>query len=415
MDHKTLKSSLLVNKKWEQIISQTSVTMKLLPLTLDGFSPANDLPTLTRNYQSVTFIGNTNWSQKMREALLKVRKGVTELHLYNCVFLENDFANLIACFPYLKRLTIVWCTLGCYLKFFPLKATMKCLEEVNVTGDAWMLGHIICKLRQLSVSQLHRGDQHVLLKFLNSQTSLKTLALQNISDLFCPRYQGEQIVLNLKFQLQELTLAQLPFVDGNHLLTLLRQAHNCENVDLGFSVIPIAFEYVLKNFHKVTSLLVDADLLPLDETFYYGLKPNTSLKHLKIHGSLASNESLLRLLSNYQKLESLDLLHFYGLCSTDSSLWDLMSELIKEVTWLRIQNCNVFNLALLKLPMLKTFYIGTLGFTNVEAWARLNTYCPNIEKLVINTAPRVWTFPSDAVFQCLKKLNHLEFTSGYAL
>lgn len=416
MDQQTLLSSLQVNKRWLQIISQTPATMKQMPLLLNGnYLYDQKPPKFTRKYQSMTISDNSWWNRRLFKALSKIQNTVTELHLYDCVFYGNDLTDLLTCLPLVKTLSIVCCSLAYPPINFPQKVAMRKLTELTIQGEAWVLDSILCQLEKMCVSQIYHEEQHHLIDFLNWQSRLKSLSLHSINDLFCPRYRNEIVVFYPKFQLRDLSLMRLSFADGNQLIKLLSRAHSCETLSMGYDIPPIALQYVLKNFHNLRSLDMGIELLPTHRSFYYGLKPNTKLTHLRIDGILESNEAFLGLLSHFPFVESLDLMSLDGLCSTDISLWSTMSSMMIKIRFLSMRRCNVFNLTQLKFPLMTSFSVEKIGYTNHEAWEEFNKNNPNLSFLVINSVPRKPKFDAIRVAATLRKLLRLEYFSTHLL
>lgn len=410
MDQLTLLSCLLVNRKWEQIISKTPAIIKQLPLLLTGIDCVESVPKLTRKYQKVTFFTNFYWSKKLEASLFDIGKGVTELHLQDCVFYASDFPNVIKTFPYLEKLTISDCLYGHLDEPDPVVVTMKNLKMCTVIGYPWMLQHINCQLNEFNVLHVTQEDQHLLLNFLNTQMNLKGLVLSQVSHLFCSRAQDEKVDFKMKFQLRYLQLSNLFSVDEKNLMKFLRVTSlNCEVVKLNENVTPNALKFVLRNLHNIKLLEINARLLP-KYFFYFDLKPNKSLKDLKIVGSLDSTESLLGLLSNFPGLLMLNLIKLQGLCSKDMLLWSKMSSLTKGIIKLSVQ--SIGNMTTVKFPFLAELDVDTFDCASKASLVQLNENCPNIQAITIHASNQV--FSSTKLFRSLRKLRTLKYSFANA-
>ena len=418
MDHKTLLSSMQVNKKWLQVISQTPTTMKNMTLTLHDKDLKNrKVPLLTRKYQTVVIKHCYYYRNNIFKALKEINQTVTELHLLNSFFSDNEFVRIIDCFPLVKNLIVI----NCYWSSSQTSSTLKVfpsqLTELTIMGDAWMLSHISSQLECFTASRIYHEDHRYLIDFLNSQEKLKSLTLDNISDLFnltFPNFLNLQpVIFNPKFSLHYLLLKQLPYVDQNELKKLLECAHSCELLSIGYDVPSIVLHYALKNFHNLKYLDIGVEHLPLQTAFYYGLNPNNSLIHLRIDGKLESGKDFLNLIQHYPTVISLDLLMLHGICYKNI-LWQTISKVLKEIQFLQLKRCKSSTLIDLKFPLMKSLVIEKIGVVNNEAWLQLNKNCPNLRSLIINYVSQEVKFEADKVASMLGNLIRLEFYSCYS-
>ncbi|CRK97846.1 CLUMA_CG011222, isoform A [Clunio marinus] len=383
LDKSSLEKSLQVNKRWHEVITQSKVTMNKLPLSiyrqdvLDDFQP----PKLTRKYSRASFVGVKDWNSILK-TLTSIGQSVRELTLNDCIFMGNDFHHLMKSFPMLESLTIEWCS---NLYDLGKSIEMKNLKLLTVVEGGWVFDIIKCRLNYLSVSQIHMDEQQSLISFINNQFTLKSLHLKDISDLFCicntkMKFEAPQF----KFQLSQLSLDSIPYCDTMHLIPLLKQAEHCRQLCLGIDIPSIVFEYVLKNFKELEDLHVDTEQFPIKSSiFYKDLKPINSLKHLKIDGDFVNDKAIVNVLRHYPKIETLDLMNLYGLKTRNTSLWREMTKAVKQLTILKISNCNIYNISQIKFENLKEFQIGLLGFTNERNWRKFGMKNPNIKKLII--------------------------------
>lgn len=411
LDRKTLKSCLLVSKQWNSLITQTASTMKELPLTLkDSHIERGDVVQLTRKYKCITLRELHAWNDQMMEELGGVGESVEKLILRDCVFFGNDFAYLIACFPNLQELSINWCNFGLSKKPIIVLVQLKRLKKISIEGEAYMLKHILCEgLENLTLIRVYQEDQPAVISFLNQQTSLKALKLEHISDLFSSS--REQINVNFTFKLEYLSLNVLPFAHSNHMMALLYCARNCAHISVGVEIpswIPL---YVIKNFDTLRSLEIHSELLPLLESFYVGLKPNTRLSKLRVDGYLEDDteEMLLAFLKHFPNVISLDLIDLAGCKSAHFNMWEKISQTMPKITHLRMPRMNVFNMMCIKLPFLKSLEIEHLGYVECELWVHFGRNNPAIESLEIDTISCLPEFGVDCIMRSLSKLNYLSY------
>lgn len=416
MDKGTLLESLQVNKNWHRIITQSPATMKMLPLFVNDENLQNGhaFPKLTRRYDCVSLDEVYAVNSKLLRELMKIGFHVKKLNLNDCIFFEREFINLCRCFPNLENLTIRWCSMGLtsLKRTKPQPAVMEKLKKLMVWGEGWCLGHLDCSsLETLTLSRFYIDDQRELVKFLNAQASLKSLRLNDIRDLFTPRKRTEKIELDLKFQLREISLSNLEFADQHHLLTLLKQAENCETALIGHAIPPVVTQEILKRFRNLKFLFVDADQITSYLRFHNLC--SKSLKFLKIGGTIdTSVQPLLGFLSVFPNLENLDMLTLEGLTSTNHALWRTMSEMLKNLKVLKIQRMNIFNMVELKFPLMTSCIVDLLGFTTSEAWETFSSNNPIVTTLCIKSTPLQIFFGAD-VMLAVKSLRHLEYFRNY--
>lgn len=409
MDHQTLLKSLQVNKQWNQIIAQSPATMKHIRLTVNG-DRLRIIPKLTRKYQFLTIIEATLNRQKLFNECMKIGGTIKELSLYECDMSQHEFLNLMACFPSVKKLSIDCCSLFYPMKKLNQKAELTELKELSIKGDVSLLDNISCQLEELNASQLDDDGQKYLVNFLNGQGELKSLSLHYIADMFSQNICDKDIGLQPTFNLRFLSLSSISFVDETQLLKLLERAHACESLHLGFEVPRIALQYALNNCDELLCLSIDVEHLP-NKSFYYGLKPNNSLKVLLMNGQLDSTEDFLAFLSHYPMLEFLNLISIHGITAEDSDVWKSLSILLKQIVQLKLHRCSLSNLVQLKFPLMTSLTIDQMENIDSKAWEDFNKNNPNLKYLKINSMARNAKFNALAVVESLKKLRQLKYNN----
>lgn len=414
MDATTLKTSLQVDSKWNQLITQNQETMTKLPLTLnaDKLHP-NEFPKLSRSYRKVAMQNFERWDKMLLNELTESGRKVTTLELFDCKFINsNDFTGLISCFPILEKIKMRFCDLQANTTGSAFPLTMQHLRSIEIRGDVWMLESIICpRLEKLKINDTLEEVQATLIEFLNKQKSLKVLHLNSIMDLFVADWSTEEeIAFNPKFNLRKLVLNDLQFADSRHLKTLLRRAHDCETIMIGYNVMPMAAQYVVKNCRKVINLHLDAEALPKQHNFYYDLKPNTTLQWLKVDGRVEPNTGEVhRLIMHYPRVVHLDFIDLSGLNTLDKSLWCLMSSQLKDLKFLEVKNCNIFNMENMKFPSLKLLEIQKLAEIDQESWTKCGKNNPELRHLIIHSFLKQPQFDFDLVMKAFPKLVGIQY------
>lgn len=418
MDATTLKDSLQVARNWNQIITQNQATMAKLPLTLNADKlRLNEFAKLSRSYRKVTMRNFEKWDVALLNELTESGRKVTTLEIFDCKFINNnDFTCLISCFPILSKIKIRFCDVRTNIACCVFPVTMQHLRSIEIRGDVWMLDSIICpRLEKLKIYNTLQEVQATLIEFLNEQKSLKVLHLSDNMDLFTPDWTTEEeIVFNPQFNLRKLVLNDLPFADGRHLKTLLQRAHDCESIVIGYNVMPMATHYVIKNCHKLINLHLDAEALPKQNYFYYDLKPNTTLQWLKVDGRVEPNtEEVHGLISHYPLVDHLDFSGLSGLNTLDKSLWCLMSSQLKNLTYLEVRNCNIFNMENMKFSSLKLLEIQKLAEIDQDSWTKCGENNPKLHHLIIHSFLKQPPFDCDLVMKAVPKLDRIQYFTSY--
>lgn len=394
MDHQTLKTSTAVCRKWNQIISSSREPMSKLTLMIsyENYDPENLVPKLTRPYQSVTLEEIVHISKKALAELKKIGQSVKEVNINDCILRDREFIQLCRCFPNLETLEIRWCSLGA--DWWNIKRTtarpaeLKKLKSLSIWGDGWMLENIKCsQLEILSLNRFYVESQRSLVRFLNAQASLKFLGLSDIVDVFTMQNQRDMEELNLKFDLEEISLFNLRFADEKQLLKLLENARNVRTASIGYDVPPVVAREVIKQCHNLQNLFFDADLVSNSINFDM-LSRMPSLLELKVCGMLrAPLETLISFLSLFPNVVHLDLISLEGNQQNDKRLWESLSQNMKKLQSLEINRLNIFNLVVIEHPMLETLAIDHIGYTNQVGWEIFGKKNQKIKTFMIRTTP----------------------------
>lgn len=108
-------SATLVNRNWNDLISNTKKTMSKINrifindqhITTIGLSE-----NFTRKYEKIHINDLTEWNSDLLKCLGNIGKEAKLLVLEQCVFFDDDFKSLLECFPNLKWLEIYDCHPG---------------------------------------------------------------------------------------------------------------------------------------------------------------------------------------------------------------------------------------------------------------------------------------------------------------
>lgn len=395
-----LKKSLLVNSRWNQLISQSSNLMNHLPLVVDNDDISLIASSLTRKYRRVKLVDNRSWHQSDLEHLRKIGKSVVELEIIECVFYDDDMTRLLACFPNVEQLHFNWSLKAFSAKQGPIRLNK--LHTLTIEGYAWMLNHMICQVQIVSISNLNNDyeEEKTLIKFFNSQGKLQHLKLERIDDLFSL----SNLPLVPKFQLRSLYLNSLPFADTNNLLTLIHHPETCQKMTIGIEIDSSIFRHILSNFTKLTSLIIDGDLFSTNPLFFNEFKPNRNLQRLEIDGEVSSKK-ILMILDHFPCIGYLDISKL-KVRTSNGRLWHEISQRLSKLTHLKTMRLNFFNMNTLKIPTLKAIEITSLGWTFAKSWVKLGRQNPNIESIVISSSRNpVFNIRS---LRHIKKLRYLE-------
>lgn len=334
---------------------------------------------LSRKYESMKCSKIHVWNTtNILRSVQTIGRSVKELHLFDCSFLWNDFTNLVSCLQCLETLTVRWCNCLGSPEQPLIPVQLPQLKQMSVKGDAWMFDQIACNLKDLQVSRLS-ANQAAFINFLNNQKTLESLSLHNIKNLFCLKDSDRQIVMDFKFQLRSLSMNNLPFANGYHMIKLLKQAQNCADVSLGFDLNILSAPFILQTFSNMEYLYIDAELLPQQRSFYFGLRPNKTLKDLKIDGDINDSVVLLNLFSHFPNIRSLNIMELTGIHCNDDTFWKTMSSIFTKIERLKLRELNSDNMSNLKLPLLKFCEVEYLGNLNLESLIEFGRNNPAIE------------------------------------
>lgn len=125
--YKELLRATLVNRNWNNLISNTQKTMKHIDQLFikDENIQQNGVPCLARCYQKIHIDEITEWNSELFKCLREIGSSVKRLVLFECVFFDTDFKDLIDCFKNIEELEI-W---DCHPGISPIN-TMVDLEKI---------------------------------------------------------------------------------------------------------------------------------------------------------------------------------------------------------------------------------------------------------------------------------------------
>lgn len=111
LDLKSLKASVLVDRRFNGLITQSPKIMPLLPLTVGRIKGSGNREILefTRRYREINFdgIAANKWFKYMKEGLKSIGADVAKVNFKNCQFTVNGLKDVLSCFPNIEKLRIV--------------------------------------------------------------------------------------------------------------------------------------------------------------------------------------------------------------------------------------------------------------------------------------------------------------------
>lgn len=111
LDPESLKQSMLVNRRFNQVISQSAKIMSQLPLTVrvTRGTENHDIADFKRRYREINFKGfaANKWFKYIRIGLRKLGANVAKVNFRDCCFNENGISDVLSCFPNVEALSIV--------------------------------------------------------------------------------------------------------------------------------------------------------------------------------------------------------------------------------------------------------------------------------------------------------------------
>ncbi|CAG9800757.1 unnamed protein product [Chironomus riparius] len=380
LGHKDTLKATLVNKNWNDLISNTKRTLeKVNRIYINDQHMTNGIPNFTRKYESIQIEDLTEWNPQLLKSLKKIGTDIKLVILDQCVFFDDDFKGFLECFPNLQWLEIYDCHPGISpLKnqLLEQKLRLNNLGSLIIRGYSWPLRLIETpNLEHFEANSLTLYDQEWLINFLNQQRSLQSLHLVSIFSLFDSRFG----FLQPKFQLDELALYDLPDVNKNQLMRLLVQVKSTvRTLDIGFDIRRDITEYILKNFH-LTCMSIDYSCLPTSMRFYDDLSPNESLTKVSIYGCVKKSHIILHFLKKHPGIKFLKLKALSNIQPIRFTFWSELSKVTPNVCCLKLGNLETYNMVYIKSQKLVHLDVDFIGHTNAAAWIQFCDNNPNIE------------------------------------
>jgi hypothetical protein len=107
LDATSLKNSVLVESRWNEVISYSPKTMKTLPLTVRLHRPSNqEITQFSRRYEAVAFKDvKMKIPKYMAKELQRIGTQVKSLYFENCNF-PKGFLKITNCFPKVTNVSV---------------------------------------------------------------------------------------------------------------------------------------------------------------------------------------------------------------------------------------------------------------------------------------------------------------------
>lgn len=110
LDPAALKSAVQLDKRFHNIVIQSSKIMKHMPLTVKSYkgSKNQEIKDLSRHYQEVNFegIAKNKWFKYMIESFKSFGSNVVRLNFKDCQF-SNGVTEILSCFPNVETLKLL--------------------------------------------------------------------------------------------------------------------------------------------------------------------------------------------------------------------------------------------------------------------------------------------------------------------
>ncbi|XP_070489811.1 uncharacterized protein [Chironomus tepperi] len=412
LGHKDILKATLVNKNWNNLISNTKkIFKKVNKLYINDQRMACGIPNFTRKYEKIQIDDLTEWDPKLLKCLRKIGQDTRLVILDQCVFFDEDFKKLLECFPILEWLEIYDCHPGISPlrdQLLEQKIRLPSLHSLIVKGYSWPLRLIETpNLEHLEADSLTLYDQEWLINFLNLQRKLQSLHLIAIFNLFDSRFG----FLAPKFHLNELALYDLPDLDKTQLIRLLNHVKSTvTTLDIGFEIRRDITEYIIKNFTNLRSMSIDCNCLPTSMRFYHDLSPNVSLKNLSVYGCLKKSQILIQFLKKHPGIQILKMKALSNVQPSRFTFWSEFSKVTSNVCCLKIGNLESYNMVYMKSKKLCHLDVDFIGNTNAAAWIQFCDNNPNIEDFhVFKKHKSINTDIEAIIFKHLPKLKDLYF------
>lgn len=391
LDRRSLLSSALQCKRWHQIISNSTVTMKNFTLTIKEPS---------------AWLGHLQESWKKS---FEIERKLVNVKFESLEHKEADILKVVQKHEFsLRSLELVMCDLNAQM-FMKVLATTANLEKVSISHSSfdWMDSVEATSLKRLKFVKVYGCELKALKLFSASQIKCLEVnfsdkdSVGHLMDFFSTQNKLEsakiesqrlklsEIFKNLTriepgFQPKKLAICcsdndeSIPRSASENFTTFLQlHGKNLQELEISNKMSPEMLKFILTRLEALKKITISAIDIPTDPEFQQNFQVSTNIKELILTGKFSDLNSAKLFLKRFPQLESLslDMVCEFTLRFIEANMKQLKRLGMKRLTF-------SFSSLYLKFPELKELQIGELrSFPNFEMLLESN---PSIEKLTID-------------------------------
>lgn len=220
------------------------------------------------------------------------------------------------------------------------------------------------------VDASNQTDSESIVEFLSLQKKLESLTIENLSDNECALFQFDASK-RFTFKLKRLStlfshIRDVEKFDMNFIAFMKLHLDSLEKLKVEGLLSPQICRIIISSLHNIVELEINLGELPQESSFYDVLKPNGSLRILKLNGTLArSNLSGFKgIVCHYPNVEMMSLADTD--CFVPNDGFHLLSVKLRKLSSLSVLNLHNNFSPNVTLPSLKTFSVRILN--KIDQW-----------------------------------------------
>lgn len=387
--------------------------MKRLPLDLMRYS--KDAGRLSRNYNTIK-IEHFDESIDL-SCLEEIGDHVQRLLISHSIFknprsFQDIFKSLTLLNEIELRRVLLESTQDCAVVHGRCRLTLKKLELVLVDHKLLNLLPNFQVLNLEMTDATNRTDSESLVSFLSLQHKLESLTIENLSDDASVLFTTDNSS-KIKFKLKKLSTLfshtrDLQFFETNFVLFLKRHEDTLKKMKVEGSLSQGIYKCIVTRCQVLNELELRVSELPQESSFYDYLKPNQSLRTLKLNGTITKSnlEGFKGMLEHYPNLLQISLADTDAFVAND--VFHLMSVKLPKMNHLSVLNLHDSFTPTMIFPSLKFFSIRILN--ELEQWKIFITRNDSLEALNVGWVKRD-QFTPRVIMEITNLLNmrHLKF------
>lgn len=387
--------------------------MESLPLNLARYTRDPEKFPLLRNYFFVKiehFAGDDEL-----EAIELIGPSAQKLSISHIIFNHTDNLRIIfESLKLLKVLILYRIQMNCDddMKISDHQRTLEKLELDQVDHKVLKCFHNLQVLNLEIIDASNQRDSESMVTFLSSQKKLESMSIENISETEMVLFSNDdsnKFSFRLKnFSVLNMRVRNMETFEVNFIKFLKLHERSMRKFKIEGCLSQQIYKFVTKSFNVLEELQLNLEELPQETSFYDALKPNRSLKILKLNGpiKISNLNGFKGILSNYPNVQHISLADTDAFVAND--VFHLMSKKLSKLNHLSVLNLHESFSGNTVFPSLKHFSIRILN--NIDQWKTFISQNETIESLNVGWIKRD-QFTTDIINEItdLRNLRHLKF------